>query len=331
MWIWIPVASAVAGGLIGIFVAAGLHGPPDDAGIRSSLAEIDQRLTEFGSRIDRIEAVTPAVADHEARIAAIEERFARIETRDPASAVPELAPHLVPLWTQLEEATERVGHLEKTLSQLTIPDTTPLAAELDELAMDLAGRTDELSARVAMIETRARLGEGGDGRIAAAALLVGDLRDALADGGSFAAPLERLAGLVGNDGFLARLVERMRPYADGVETKEALAARLDGLILEGPYGRERDDWMTRTADNLQSLVSIQREGHAADDPLAAGRGLMRDGDLASAIATLQPLREEGGAGLSAWLRDARARERVSQTTAALESAVRDLLAAPPDP
>ncbi|MCB1834792.1 MAG: hypothetical protein KDH19_15375, partial [Geminicoccaceae bacterium] len=63
------------------------------------------RLTEFGSRIDRIEAVTPAVADHEARIAAIEERFARIETRDPASAVPELAPHLVPLWKKLEEAT----------------------------------------------------------------------------------------------------------------------------------------------------------------------------------------------------------------------------------
>ena len=333
------LGTGAIGGIVGAALAAAFFAEPiqrfwladDDTDAR--LATIEASIAELSSipapDVD-LSPITSQIDDGFSRIEALENRFKRLETRDPASVVPELAPHLTPLWSQIETQTERLAGLEASLNALP-DDLTSVDEKLAAIENHVDERILKLEARLALLETRIRVGDGSDGRIAASALLVGNLRDALENGEDFSDSLERLANLVKDDEFLSKLVEQLQPHSDGVATLAELEASL--LTLErtdsfANYDAEATDWIANTVGNLKSLVNVRKKGSLDQHPLGQALRALEAGELETAIQYLQPLEDAGNADARQWRLQASARLFVLEAIGSLDQAIRNLLAGP---
>ncbi|MCB1969952.1 MAG: hypothetical protein KDG54_06025 [Geminicoccaceae bacterium] len=331
MWI-----RALGAGLIGGVVStatilalggAGMLRPSEGPTVDQRLDVLEHTASELDNRLNRDPREVADLDTIDRRLASLEKRLDQLESGDAAAAIPELAPYLSPLWSKLTTLEDRLDSTEDTANTVA-PVIMPLETRVTSLEARLAKRSDSLAARMALLETRSRLGHGGDGRIAAAALLLGDLRDALDGGDAFGTQLDRLANLVDNDDKLAHFVDHIRPLAAGVATFDDLTARLDNLDIEVGHDGHRPAWVARTLTNLESLIVIRKDGDSGHTPLDLARAAMHSDDLALAITMLSPLEDTGGPALRQWLADARARLAVSETMAALERTIRELLAPP---
>lgn len=327
-------------------LAAGYYG----AGVRFARV-IDARYGELAARLDALEA--ERVGD------ALDALTRRVALLDQA-AVPAAAPDLAPLAARLDAAELALASLSAELEARAAAtpaagsDIEPRLAALESaqgegaLPTDITWlhrRADELEGALGTVDERLAALDGRltalAGALAAApvpalVVAIGQLREALAGPRPFAAELEALRSLAEDDAATSALAAAVaQRAATGVPTFDDLRVRFAAVIVATltPEPGAEAPWYRRALDRLSGLVVIRRVGDAVegDGPearLARAESRLAAGDLAGAVAQLEPLRDGAPEALVAWLDDALARLDADQARAALGARAAALAAAP---
>lgn len=225
---------------------------------------------------------------------------------------------------------QRVSALEDDSARLELDRALALWGE-QRAALETA--LAEVSARLAQVEAEAVQQATADGRVMTLVLATGELTGALGSSAGVAPALETVRRIAGDDHEIAAALERLAPFAaTGVATLDGLRARFpqaaNAIARTAPAGGDAD-WIDETVTRLSQLVTVRRTGGAIDPESLDGRLVEAEtalaaGDLARAIALVEPLAADTAAATSAqeWLLDARARREAEDALAQLAAAVR---------
>ncbi len=286
------------------------------------LARIEQRAATFERDVGaRIGAVDQIRGEVERRSAALAERMGAIEAR-----LGPLAEEMKALGARVEQvAQEARGE----------PDAARLAAltaENRRLGNELARLQEEV------VALNATLGERGEQRRGDSLVLaVGQLREALTRGASYAPALATARSVAADDPAVMPLLAPLEAgAARGVATRADLRARFDKVATEiarRDAAATADGWWRPIADRLSSLISVRRvgdvDGSGTSAVLARAEQRLVADDLAGAVAELDALQGEAAAAAQPWLADARARLAADAALARLSAHF--LRPGPPNP
>lgn len=300
-------------------------GPADISGIQQSLQRLaDQGKTRFDDLQERLTALEAgggeagkAIAD---RLAGIEKGMAGLQ--ETLKSLDGSVSGLENRVTALEAARGEVPESVTTSLRQIGKDTESLRADIAALrqqldtqqqvvADGLAGVRNDVAAldkRVAELEARpVQTGE----KIAALALAVGQVEDALDAGRPYRKALDRLTTIASDDTLVQSSVYRLSQWADsGIPPFAALQRRFAEVapsIDRALADSGGDSWLQRTWHSLTTVVTVRRvDGEGAKSPVSKAEAALADGDLAAAVAALDAAGPLGDAG-SAWVEDARAR------------------------
>ena len=280
------------------------------AAMVSRMQGIERYLGDIGPKVDR-RGVDPATADAiktlGERLTAIEKRIAALGESGAAAA--QGAASEEALGALRQDIDGRLAAMTKAQAQLTADIASRLGAA--EAAAEKAQRS----------ETRAD-------QAGAVVLAVGQLRESLRSPRPFVTELEAVRALAGGREGYAEPLDALAPHAaGGVPTREALALRFEPLAQAGARAAITPDgagWLDHTLARLSSLVTIRRTGEDETDTrptahIARAEARLDLGDLAGAVAALEPLRGAPAAVFADWLADARARLAVDRAGATLTS------------
>lgn len=254
-------------------------------------------LDALQARLDALESDAAGASGGAAAVAALEQRIRALED-DPARA-------------QFDRA---------------------LAAWAEQRAAQDAALT-EMAARLATFEATAAQQAADDGRLVSLVLATGELSAALGSSRPFAAALDGLSAIAGEDPEVESLVARLAPFAaTGVPTLDGLRAHFPQAaiaIVRAAPAADDADWIDETVSKLSQLVTVRRTGGAIDPEsldgrLAVAEAALAAGDLALALAIVEALMPGSAEAESAhaWLNDARARREADDALAGLVATVR---------
>jgi hypothetical protein len=275
-------------------------------------------LSEQGERLQTLDTTVTSLGE---RIAA---EAARLEA--------ERAQAVTDLQERLGQAATRLDEVRAAASTEVADASAAMSSEIEAVRGTIESANAEIAALKAEIEAMRQ----AESRAAAAALLVRDIDRSIETGAPFAEPLERLGEMAAGDAALEQTVAALQPFAaDGVprldELRESLAALADTEPTPEVAGYE---WLGKTVENITALVDVRDKGgdiDVATGRLAAADQALREGDLATAIATVEEVAAmDGGidpAAAEPWLVDARARLAAVEAQSQLDAHIRELLTA----
>ena len=225
---------------------------------------------------------------------------------------------------------QRVSALENDAARLEL-DRALAAWGEQRAALETA--LADMGQRLAQVEAERALQAASDGRLITLVLATGEIASALGSSAGFASALETLRGIAGDDPEIAATLERLAPFAArGVVTLDGLRARYPeaaNAIVRAAPAADDAGWIDETVTRLSQLVTVRRTGGAVDPASVDGRLVEAEralaaGDLAGAIALVEPLASDAAEASSAqaWLRDARARHEADAALAALAATLR---------
>jgi hypothetical protein len=279
------------------------------------LAERLARL-EAASREDQqktmqaVTALQKTVADAAATVQQLDRRVATLESRPTAAAgdVAELRQQLKNFESRPAPAPPDLGDIRQQLQALVAAD-------------------GDLKTRVAALEKSEQSQTANDSTDTALLLAVLPVREALDTARPFAAEYDALAALAKSRPEIAAAVAPLaEPAKNGVASRAVLIERLRGLagtiaIAERPPAS--GDWGARAWAQLRGLVTIRRvDGAGQSVPEAAVSAAERSvaaGDLAGAVAALEPLTGPAADAARPWLQMARERLAVDRALHQVES------------
>jgi hypothetical protein len=257
------------------------------------------------------------------------------------TALEDLEARQVRLRQQMEALAPRVDTMERTLAALR--------QSVDKLAASEQAPNPEivkqLGDRIALLETQAGMASGlaqqlrsleastavardTASKLATTVLAVGQLAQAVGEGGTFVRQLAAVRALGGDDPDIAQAAAELEPYAaSGVPTLAALRAQLpatvDAVIRATPV-TPGESWTDRVVDRLASLVTIRRLGSDAiaaggvDGIVAKAETALEGGDLQAAVTALERLDGAPAQAAADWLQHARARLAADRALATLQ-------------
>ncbi|HZU87878.1 MAG TPA: mitofilin family membrane protein [Stellaceae bacterium] len=287
----------------------------------------------------RLDADAAAVADLKAGLADLDRRLKTVTAQGGATAG---------LAAQLADFGRR---LDRVAAQTAArPAVDPAAVqELQHSVAGLDKRLGGLADRIAALAARRTAPIPPQGKEAALALSLLQMRERVDAAQPFAAPYDAFAALARDRPALLAAAAPLAPLAHGgVPSRAALArdlSHLAGAIATArpapPVGpREGGDWGARVLDQLRRLVIVRRldGGDRAPARAAVDRAEsdLARGDLAAAVATLQTLSGPAAAAAQPWLAAARRRLEAEAALARLQrmlaaAIVRQAAPAPPAP
>lgn len=252
---------------------------------------------------------------------------------EPAASDPALAARLAQLEAAraedaktiaaLRPLAERVAGLEAKPAPPS-PDLAPMQQQLAGLSKAVA----ELTASVAALEKAAQARPSVDPGNAALALVLLQIREAVDVARPFQPEYQALLALAHDHPDIAAAAAPLeRPAQTGVASRAALAARLHQLAPQIATATPPDNpgWWSEIRAQLRSLVTIRRVGGAAQTPeeaaVSEAERAVHSGDLAGAIAALEPLTGAHKAAAEPWLRMARNRVAVEMALRRIEALV----------
>jgi hypothetical protein len=234
-------------------------------------------------RGDQLEA---AVAATGARLQQLEQRFGVAETQSSSRAAGETAE-----LQKLQQELSRFGSVAADLSN-RLP-----ALEQQMQSQSVAERTD-----------------------AALAMVLLQIREAVDQARPFPAEYTALKALAHDPDLVASAEPLAEAAQSGVASRAVLSKRLSELAGQVATATEpppESDWGAQTLARLRALVTIRRiDGASQTGPEAAVSGAqaaLARGDLAGAVAALDPLIGANAEAARSWLR--MARERLAVETA----------------
>lgn len=291
----------------------------------------------------------PAMADLNARLAALEAQARQDAAAAPGDTVADLENRRAQISGEMQAVLDRLVRLEDELTgiaRLVEATTRPsIAAEARDSLRALSdrvaglekgeggqdigalrGRSDQLTAavsalaeKVGTLETRhireART-EERRGLIAA----IDRLREILPRGAPFAAELAVLSAAARGHPDVLTIVGDLESHAaTGVPTLAVVQRSFDDAalgILQAVSAGAGGGLLDRAWGRLAALVTIRKIGPLAGDGpearVARAEAALKDGDLMAAIAELEGLSGSAAEAAAPWLRDARARLAVER-------------------
>ena len=249
---------------------------------------INSALGALARRVDHLEAaanpdrqIEGAVAAARAGVRQIEQRLATIEAQSASQVANEAA---------------------------ALHDTQQELSRLGKAAADLADR-------VTALEREGQSQSGADLRGSGIlALLLEQMREAIEQARPFPAEFNAFIKLA-RDSDLATAAEPLaEPARNGVASRAVLVKRLAELAGQVATASEpagESDWGAQALARLRGLVTIRRiDGPSQTGPeaaVSAAQAALARGDLAGAVATLDPLTGANAEAARPWLRMARER------------------------
>jgi len=269
--------------------------PPAPSAAAADTSDLAQRLDKLDSAVDelRVEADSAApkgtLTALQGRVEALEHQAADLAAR------PAIDPK------QLQDIAADAKRQATALAQLN-DRVTPLEARINQKAQAI--RNDRTLV-----------------------LAAGQIRDALAGSGPFAAPVAVIRAVAPDDGALDGPLKVLEAHAkDGVPSRVRLAQELDDLPAKlaepAPLASDAGIW-DRVTDKLGHLVTIRRVDDGShtmpagpDRLVAEAQEALAVGDLAGAI---ERVRKIDAAGAQTWLDQAQARLDCEQAIQALDA------------
>lgn len=277
------------------------------------LATIEQRSAALERDVaGRLGAADQLKADAERRAAAVAERIAALDAR------------MAALTETVNGFAGRIGRIEEEQKNDADPARlATLTAEYRRLGQELARLQEAVGA------LNATLGERGEQRRGDSLVLaLGQLREQMGRGASYASALATARALAADDQTVLQQLAAIEPGAErGVPTRERLRERFDKTAAEAvrvDRVAQAGGWWRPVVERLSSLVKWRRvdtEGDGAEAIVARAEQRLAADDLAGAIAELERLQGPAAAAMQGWLGEARARAAADAAVARLTAYV----------
>ncbi len=299
--------------------------------IEERLATLESKLADLSASVAAQTAGEgSAPASNVAAIEALQSRLAAIEAKLPeAGATAEIASEISPLGKRLDaldQSTTETGQLVQKLDDQMASDQSRLE--------ELSGRVDKLATRLA--DTESRVKSSGDRRAQAAALalITAQLDTAIGQSQPYSGILSSLTALGKDDQAVGQAAAELAPMAaTGVpslaELRRSFEATADEIVQRSraPAGNSVID---QAASNLMRLVTVRPvggdvEGDSPPARVARAEAHLAKGDLAAAVAELEPLQGPAAEAAADWLQRARGRLNAEAAIGRLQARTTELL------
>jgi hypothetical protein len=265
---------------------------------------IDSALSALGRRIDQLEAAgKPDLGPIRAEAQQLERRLAAIETQSASRMASDTAAS-----KDMQQELSRLGKAEA----------------------DLADRVAALE-REAQSQNRAEL--RADGTLA---LLLGQMREAIEQARPFPAEFDAFIKLARGSDLAAAAGPLAEPARNGVANRAVLVkglAELAGRTTAASEPAAKSDWREQTLARLRGLVTIRRidgSSHTGSDgAVGAAQAALARGDLAGAVAALEPLTGADAEAARPWLLMARERLAAEAALDHVQELLTERLGSPP--
>jgi hypothetical protein len=304
--------------------------------VQSAVSELARRVDQLDSRVAALEKrPAPAVPDTDALNSALSALGRRVDQLEAAGK-----PDIGPITAEMQQLERRLAAIESQSASRMASDTAAskdIQQELSRLGKaegDLADRVAALD-REAQSQNQAEL--RADGTLA---LLLGQMREAIEQARPFPAEFDTFIKLARGADLAAAAGPLAEPARNGVASRAVLVkglAELAGRMAAASEPAAKSDWREQTLARLRGLVTIRRidgSSHGGSDgvgdrPVGAAQAALARGDLAGAVAALEPLTGADAEAARPWLLMARQRLAAETALDHVQELLTERLGSPP--
>jgi hypothetical protein len=280
--------------------------------VQSALSGLARRVDQLDPRLAAIEKrPAPPLPDTDAINSALSALARRVDQLEAAGK-----PDLGPIRAAMQQLEQRLAAIETQSASRMASDTAASKDMQQELSR--LGKVDgDLADRVAALEREAQSQNKAelrsDGMLA---LLLGQMREAIEQARPFPAEFDAFIRLARGSDLAAAAQPLAEPARNGVASRAVLVkglTELAGRMAAASEPAVKSDWREQTLARLRGLVTIRRidgsprtgsNGGAnggADSAVGAAEAALARGDLAGAVAALEPLTGADAEAARPWL------------------------------
>jgi hypothetical protein len=283
--------------------------------VQSAMSQLARRADQLDSRLAAVEKrPAPPSVDTDAINSALGALGRRVDQLESAAK-----PDLGPLRAGMQQVEQRLAAIE-TQSASRIASETAASKDMQQELSRLGKVEGDLADRVAALEREAQSQEKpelrADGMLA---LLLGQMREAIEQARPFPAEFGAFIKLARGSDLAAGAQPLAEPARNGVASRAVLVKGLAELAgrMAASDPAVKSDWREQTLARLRGLVTIRRiddSSHTGSNgAVGAAQAALARGDLAGAVAALEPLTGADAEAARPWL--LMARERLAAETA----------------
>jgi hypothetical protein len=283
--------------------------------VQSAMSQLARRVDQLDSRLAVVEKrLVPPSVDTDAINSALGALGRRVDQLESAAK-----PDLGPLRAGMQQVEQRLAAIETQFAS-RIASETAASKDMQQELSRLGKVEGDLADRVAALEREAQSQEKPELRAdGVMALLLGQMREAIEQARPFPAEFGAFIKLARGSDLAAGAQPLAEPARNGVASRavlvKGLAELAGGMAASDPA--VKSDWREQTLARLRGLVTIRRiddSSHTGSNgAVGAAQAALARGDLAGAVAALEPLTGADAEAARPWL--LMARERLTAETA----------------
>ena len=282
--------------------------------LQSAISALSRRVDQLDSQLAALEKhpALPSV-DTDAINSTVSALTRRVDQLE-ATGKPDIGP----IRSAIQQLEERLAAIQTQSASRMASDTAASKDMQQELSR--LGKVDgDLADRVAALEREAQSQNKAELRFdGMLALLLGQMREAIEQARPFPAEFDAFVRLARDPDLTAAAEPLAEPARSGVASRAVLVKGLTELAGRMAVASEpavKSDWREQTLARLRGLVTIRRidgsshtgSNGGSDSTVGAAEAALARGDLAGAVAALEPLTGADAEAARPWLGMARAR------------------------
>ena len=283
--------------------------------VQSAMSQLARRVDQLDSRLAVVEKrLVPPSVDTDAINSALGALGRRVDQLESAAK-----PDLGPIRAGMQQVEQRLAAIE-TQSASRIASETAASKDMRQELSRLGKVEGDLADRVAALEREAQSQNRAELRAdGVLALLLGQMREAIEQARPFPAEFGAFIKLARGSDLAAGAQPLAEPARNGVASRAVLVKGLAELAgrMAASDPAVKSDWREQTLARLRGLVTIRRiddSSHTGSNgAVGAAQAALARGDLAGAVAALEPLTGADAEAARPWL--LMARERLTAETA----------------
>ena len=249
-------------------------------------------------------------------------------------------PDLGPIRAGMQQVEQRLAAIETQFGS-RMADETAASKEIQQELSRLGKAEGDLGDRVAALEHEAQSQNNPELRVdGMLALLLGQMREAIEQPRPFPAEFDTFIKLARGSDLAAAAQPLAEPARNGVASRGALVkglAELAGRMAAPSEPAAKSDWREQTLARLRGLVTIRRidgsshtgSNGGSDGAVGAAQVALGRGDLAGAVAALEPLTGADAEAAHPWLLMARERLAAEAALDHVQELLTERLGSPP--
>ncbi len=308
--------------------------------VQSAISALSRRVDQLDSRLTSLEKrPTPPSVDTDAINSAVGALGRRVDQLEAAGK-----PDLGPIRAGVQQLEQRLAAIE-TQSASRMASETAASKDMQQELSRVGKVEGELADRVAALEREAqsqnRAELRADGMLA---LLLGQMREAIEQARPFPTEFDAFVKFARGSDLAAAAEPLAEPARNGVASRAVLVkglAELAGRMAVASEPAVHSDWREQTLARLRGLVTIRRidgpshtgSGGGSDGGsegvVAAAQTALARGDLAGAVAALEPLTGADAEAARPWLLMARERLAAEAALDHVQELLTERLGSPP--